>query len=92
MWEQDTGGGRMCVCVVGGTWDYPVHKSTEPPQCVFIAIHHLLCVYCGHNLQGTRLATPSGLTLQDQITLFTSCGQNVHFVYILQMSSSTAKE
>ena len=43
MWEQDTGGGRMCVCVVGGTWDYPIHKSTEPPQCVFIAIHHLLC-------------------------------------------------
>lgn len=76
-----------CVCVVGGTWDYPVHESMSHPN-----VYSLPFTTCGHNLQGTRLATPSELTLQDLITLFTSCGQNVHFVYILQMSSSTAKE
>ena len=48
------------VCVLWEVWDYPVHKSMNHPNCVFIAIHHLLCVYCGHNLQGTRLLPPQG--------------------------------
>ena len=58
-----------------------------------MCIHCTSCVYSGHNLQGTILLySPSGLNLQDLITLFTSCGQNINFVYILQMSTYTAKE
>ena len=80
-------GGCVCVCY-GRCGIFTSIRAWSHPNMYSL---HLLCVRWTQSAGNDHIG-PSGFTLQDLITLFTSCGQNINFVYILQMSTYTAKE